>query len=217
MGSLNKNQIIIIIVIGILFILVIGMYMYTTYSQKTIDLEDSFYEEENSEKSEKKTMENEKELEEIMVHIAGEVNEQGVVQVKMGSRIIDVVEEAGGFTQNANVEKVNLAYIVEDGQKITIPNNENIEDNDFSYVSKESGDNIVEKSVNEKGENDMVNINEATQTQLEELPGIGPSTALKIMEYRKENGDFKQIEDIKNVNGIGEAKFDKIKDYISVK
>lgn len=215
MGSLNKNQIIIIIVIGILFILVIGMYMYTTYSQKTIDLEDSFYEEENSEKSEKRTMENE--LEEIMVHIAGEVNEPGVVQVKMGSRIIDVVEEAGGFTQNANVEKVNLAYIVEDGQKITIPNNENIEDNDFSYVSKESGDNIVEKSVNEKGENDMVNINEATQTQLEELPGIGPSTALKIMEYRKENGDFKQIEDIKNVNGIGEAKFDKIKDYISVK
>lgn len=215
MGSLNKNQIIIIIVIGILFILVIGMYMYTTYSQKTIDLEDSFYEEENSEKSEKRTMENE--LEEIMVHIAGEVNEPGVVQVKIGSRIIDVVEEAGGFTQNANVEKVNLAYIVEDGQKITIPNNENIEDNDFSYVSKESGDNIVEKSVNEKGENDMVNINEATQTQLEELPGIGPSTALKIMEYRKENGDFKQIEDIKNVNGIGEAKFDKIKDYISVK
>lgn len=212
MGSLSKKQIAIIVAIGVIFIVVIGLYIYTTYSQNQTELGEDFYQENQEEEKEEKK--NENSLKKIMVHIAGEVNKPGIVEVEEGSRIVDVVEEANGFTQEANIDKVNLAYVVEDGQKITIPNYEETENS--LYISKESGDSIIEE-INTKGGDGMVNINEATQTQLEELPGIGPSTALKIIEYRKENGDFKQVEDIKKINGIGEAKFDKIKDYISVK
>lgn len=213
MGSLNKKQIVIIVAIGIVFIVVIGLYIYTTYSQNQTGLDEAFYEESEEEKEEETKEKNN--LKKVIVHIAGEVNEPGIVEIEEGSRIVDVVEEAGGFTQEANIDKVNLAYVVEDGQKIMIPNYQEIENS--MYISKESGESIVEEKIGETGGDSMVDINEATQTQLEELPGIGPSTAGKIIEYRKENGKFKQVEDIKNVNGIGEAKFEKIKDYISVK
>ena len=73
------------------------------------------------------------------------------------------------------------------------------------------GDNVKEKEMNS-----LININSATQTELETLPGIGPSTALKIIKYREENGKFNTIEDIKNVNGIGDSKFNNIKDLISI-
>lgn len=213
MGSLNKKQIIFIIAIGVLVVGVIGTYIYSIYQQNQIEEDAIFYEEEIEQEENRKE---EEKVEKIVVHIAGEVNNPGIVEVNLGSRIADVVEEAGGFTQEANWDKVNLAYIVEDGQKITIPNQEEV-GNDW-YISKESGNNILEETKSESGEKmDMVNINEATQTQLEELPGIGPSTALKIVEHRKENGNFKTVEEIKNVSGIGEAKYEKIKDSICVK
>lgn len=82
------------------------------------------------------------------------------------------------------------------------------------YVTSSSG--VSTKEETEKNEKQKININTATQTQLETLPGIGPSTAIKIITYRKEKGKFKTIEDIKEVNGIGDSKFEKIKDYITV-
>lgn len=83
------------------------------------------------------------------------------------------------------------------------------------YVTTSSGVSNESYETDEK-QNTKVNINTATQTQLETLPGIGPSTASKIVSYRKENGKFKSIEDIKKVSGIGGSKFDKIKDFICV-
>ena len=81
----------------------------------------------------------------------------------------------------------------------------------------ESGDNeIVEETEMKQSGNTLVNINEATQTELETLPGIGPSIALKIISYRKENGNFSSIEDIKNVSGIGENKFESIRELICI-
>jgi len=106
--------------------------------------------------------------------------------------------------------------------KIYIPNkkeeiNDNFYKEEIEYISKGSGDNVVErKEEQNKEENILVNINEATQTELETLPGIGPSTALKIIKYREENGNYSSIEDIKNVNGIGDSKFNNIKDLICV-
>ena len=87
------------------------------------------------------------------------------------------------------------------------------------YISKSSGlSNNSESIKDEKSKNNTkVNINIATQTQLETLTGIGPTIAMKIIEYRKEHGNFKQIEDIKNVSGIGDSKFEKIKEFITVK
>lgn len=179
----------------------------------------------------------------IYIHITGEVVNPGVIVAKEGDRIKDVVEQAGGLTSEADTSKVNLAFKVSDGQKIVIPNikEKNEEDNNVlnkerktsnsteqnnvygqnnnktvknnNYVIEDSGENIVVDGTKAKNE-EKVNINTATQTELETLTGIGPSTASKIIEYRKENGSFKTIEDIKNVKGIGDAKYKKIKNDI---
>lgn len=159
-------------------------------------------------------IQNEEEVidEEIIVHITGEVKNEGIIKIKKDSRLADVIEEAGGTTEEADLSKVNLAYQVKDGQKIYIPN---INDKKIQeYITEEAGDSII---IEEKESKSKVNINTATQTELETLSGIGPSTALKIINYREENGKFKKIEDIKNVPGIGEAKFENIKEEICIK
>ena len=168
----------------------------------------------------------------IYVYITGEVVVPGVVILDEGSRISDAINAAGGTTVNANVSKVNLVYVLQDGMKVNIPNNSDLKINpNFEYITKASGDGSNDVySNNGKGDSsgsdtsngggsekqEIVNINTATQTELESLPGIGPSLALKIINYRKENGNFSSIEDIKNVSGIGESKFEELKKYINV-
>lgn len=167
--------------------------------------------EENLEKIEEET---------IIVHITGEVKNWGVIELPQGSRIIDAVNKAGGFTDDADVETVNLAYVLSDGIKVYIPSKNEDEMGDFTteeYITADSGDNVITGGERmEENKNELVNINKATQTELETLPGIGPSTALKIISYRNENGAFSSIEDIKNVNGIGNSKFESIRDLICV-
>ena len=145
----------------------------------------------------------------IIVYICGCVNENKNVTLHEGSRVLDAIEAAGGLTNDADLTNINLAYILEDGEKIYIPHkNEKKEDypSDISsYISSNS------KTTTK------TNINKASQAELELVPGIGPSTALKIINYRKENGNFKKIEDIKNVSGIGDLKYEQMKNYISVK
>lgn len=159
--------------------------------------------------------------EKIYVYITGEVNNPGVVTLNKGSRIIDAINAVGGTTSDADVSKVNLVFVLEDGTKVNIPNKsaeENVE-----YVTTASGDDKDDydketKSSNssEKSKNSMVNINTATQTELETLPGIGPSLALKIINYRQEQGKFSSIDDIRNVSGIGDSKFENIKNLICI-
>lgn len=178
----------------------------------------------------------------IYIYITGEVNAPGVVILNEGSRIVDAINAAGGTTTKANVTKVNLVYVLEDGMKVNIPNDNDLKNNpDFEYITLNSGDGGREdysggasstgsSSSNGSSSNSsnssagsgsekrysIVNINTATQTELETLPGIGPSLALKIINYRKENGKFSSIEEIKNVSGIGESKFEDLKRYIKV-
>ena len=177
------------------------------------------------EKEETKEESDEDDPEKIYVYVTGEVKIPGVVILNKGSRIIDAIEAAGGTTEKANITKVNLVYTIEDGMKINIPSNSDLQkDSKFEYVTTESGEGAVESEGTEsknQGEKEsrkasVVNINTATQTELETIPGIGPSTALKIINYRKENGKFSDIEDIKNVKGIGNSKFEDIKQYITV-
>lgn len=149
---------------------------------------------------------------EIIIHVTGEINKPGIVSLKENSRIADAINAAGGATKDADLNQINLAYVLEDGQKIYIPNkNEKIEDN--KYIVSGNG-NTVENNISKEG--DKVNINEAMQTELEELPGIGPSLASRIIEYRETNGKFEKIDDLKNVKGIGDAKFGEIKDKVSI-
>ena len=143
----------------------------------------------------------------------------GILILKQGARIADAVEAAEGVTNEADLDEINLAYILEDGQKIYIPNKKDKEKlENKEYITKESGNNVIIQNKNtNKGENKKVNINEASQSELENLTGIGESIAGRIIEYREQNGKFTKIEDIKNVKGIGDAKFANIKDKITVK
>ena len=165
--------------------------------------------------------------EKIYVYITGEVNNPGIVVLPIGSRIVDAIDCSGGITQKADIMKVNLVYMLQDGMKVNIPSSIELKNNpNFEYITMSSGDekndsNIKNATtVDTKSESAFkvsnVNINTATQTELETLPGIGPSLALKIINYRKENGKFKSIEELKSVNGIGENKYEEIKKYIYV-
>lgn len=139
----------------------------------------------------------------IKIHILGAVNYNGIIELESGSRISDAIEIAGGLTEIADVSKVNLAYVLEDGEKLYIPTIH--DENDIEYLISESG-------VNEK-----VNINTAKIDELQNIPGVGPSIAQAIIDYRDENGKFKSIEDIKSVSGVGESKYKKMERYIKVK
>lgn len=233
-----RNKKIIIIIIGIIILVGIGTFLYFSQKQyKNIDSIDMLEEidkdiYENSTNTEIQTDANEEVLdnnniseevskEKIAIHITGEVKKTGLLYLNKGARIADAIEEAGGATKDASLDQVNLAYVLEDGQKIYIPNKkEKIETG--AYIIKNSGDNVLieegntSNAINTKGENEKVNINSANQTELETLPGIGPSLAQRIIEYRETNGDFKKIEDIQNVKGIGDSKYSNIKDNICI-
>ena len=167
----------------------------------------------------------------IYVYITGEINNPGVLILNEGSRIVDAINAAGGTTVRADISKVNLVYILEDGMKVNIPNKNDLKNNDnFEYITMNSGEGGREDYSKESkdeggmestssGKNkkySLVNINTATQTELETLPGIGPSLALKIINHRKENGKFSSIEQIKDVSGIGENKYENLKSYITI-
>lgn len=144
----------------------------------------------------------------------------GIVKIKEGSRLYEAIEMAGGSNQDADLSKINLAYALSDGQKIYIPKVGEVisEQNEFSeYITSGFGNNgLVEDKNGIANGGEKVNINTANQTELETLPGIGPSTAQKIIDYRSKKGKFETIEDIQNVKGIGDGKFEEIKDNICV-
>ena len=164
------------------------------------------------------------------VDIKGQVNNPGIYSLKEGSRVIDVIEASGGLTENANTTVINLSKKIEDEMVIIIYSNEEV--NNFSKtkeIEKQVIENCIKKDetslqndacINISNEesntnNKTININSATQEELMTLPGIGESKAKDIITYRSEK-PFKSIEDIKNVPGIGESLFAKIKENITI-
>lgn len=139
---------------------------------------------------------------EIQVYICGEIKKPGVYKISDDKRIIDLVYMAGGFTENANLEAVNLATKLKDEDYIKIPSKK---------INKED-----KGEVDFKEYSDKININTATLEELKKLPRIGDALAKRIIEYRNKNGPFKRIEDLKNVSGIGDKMFENIKDMISI-
>ncbi len=214
LDNLTKKQK--IIVIAIAGIVVIGI-MYFIYNKNQVK-EDINIENEILVNN-VITNENNTNDDIVIIHITGSVKNPGIVKLKEGSRIEDAIESAGGLTENADITKVNLAYVVEDGTKIKIPSASEEDIGDEDIIDSKSGDNIIieENTVPSNNSTQTININKATEKEFETLPGIGPSLASKIIEYRNQNGKFESIEDIKNVNGIGDNKYEKIKDLITVK
>lgn len=230
MKELDKKQKIIAITIIAIIAGAILYYVYgkdeKIYQNEILPYEETETEENNTEKE--KNIETEEETE-IIIYITGEVNKPGVYALPEGSRIVDAIEQAEDLTEEAYTEEINLAYVLEDGMKIVIPSKSKIQnkietqeiqetEEKNSYITTESGITIeeTEKTQNKTENNQKVNINTATQEELETLTGIGPSTASKIIQYRKEKGNFKSIEEIKNVSGVGDSKFENIKENITV-
>lgn len=214
MYNLDIKQKKTIIIIGII---VLGLIIIYLYNDKKIDnskLNDNilFADDQVTANIEARKEENET----IIVHITGAVRLPGIVKLEEGARIEDAINKAGGLTEEADISKVNLAFVLEDGVKIKIPSNSDIGDLEEDIVNNGSGENILEDFEN-SSESTLLNINKATEQELQRLPGIGPSLASKIIKYRNEMGKFSNVEDIKNVNGIGENKFENIKNNISVK
>ncbi|MDF2607116.1 MAG: hypothetical protein K0S34_1311 [Bacillales bacterium] len=139
----------------------------------------------------------------IYIDIKGQVSKPGVYILKSNSRIQDVINLAGGFLSDAETNSVNLA------QKLT--------DEMVIYVPKK-GELVAEAlpTLNQS-QNEKLNINKADLTDFDSLPGVGPSKAKNIITYRDSKGGFKSIEELKEVNGIGESTFEKLKDLIDIK
>ena len=168
------------------------------------------------------------------VDIKGAVNNEGVYKLKENSRIIDVVNEAGGLKENADTSIINLSKKIFDEMFIIIYTKEEIDkikqetistkkineklDKNIIIIDENNDANIKKKTnkTTTDEENKVININTATKEEFLTLTGIGESKADAIISYREENGDFNAIEDIKNVSGIGDSLFEKIKEYITV-
>lgn len=148
-----------------------------------------------------------------IIHITGAVNQPGVYQLDQGKRVIDAVKIAGGEAEGANLDAVNLAAHIYDGQKIVIPFIFEI-NNDTLYSSLETVA-TPQRQMNFDSSS-LLNLNSAESSQLENLPGIGPVLADRILEYRRDHGMFHTMEEIMNVPGIGEKKFESIKELITV-
>lgn len=142
----------------------------------------------------------------ICVYVCGQIVSPGVYTLPEGSRVCDVFELAGGFTSEAAMDYWNQARVLVDGEMIYVPTAEEVEDRKFS--------NEVSGQID--ADDGKVNINTASKEELMTLPGIGEAKALAILAYRQENGSFSSLEELKEVEGIKDGVFSKIKDYIKI-
>ena len=150
----------------------------------------------------------------IAVHVIGAVPRPGLYEFSEGARVQDAIDAAGGLLSGANVNSVNLAALLEDGQQLNIPFKDGA-----SPETTSSDDELVLPGATEERDltvdtGDKININTASLEEFDSLPGIGPTIAQRIVDYRTENGPFQTIEDIMNVSGVGPSTFDNIKDLI---
>lgn len=148
--------------------------------------------------------------ENIMVDVKGQVVKPGVYSSTQGERVIDVIHRAGGLTENADESQVNFAEHVQDAMVIYIPAKG---EEGITAGSTQPGVTGTDGGTSQKVK---VNLNKADETELQTLPGIGPAKATAIIEYRETTGPFKTIEDLKNISGIGEKTFEKLKEHIDV-
>jgi competence protein ComEA len=134
----------------------------------------------------------------IYVHVAGSVKSPGIYQLDSGTRVYDAVLAAGGFTDKANQASVNMARALNDGEQLVI--------------SSDSTGAVYEGALSST----LISLNQASSSQLEDLPGVGPALAGRIVDWRTANGGFKAKEDLLNVAGIGDKLFASVKDLVTL-
>ena len=143
----------------------------------------------------------------IIVQIAGAVPRPGVYALAKGSRVQDAISAAGGFLAEADKTGINLARALDDGEQLEIP---------YAEGSSPVLGTPLPASTESTSSTELIDINTASLAELDSLPGIGPTTAQKIIDYREQNGPFLTKEDIINVSGIGPGTYERLKDLITV-
>lgn len=156
----------------------------------------------------------------IAVHVVGAVPRPGLYELAEGARVQDAIDAAGGLLAEAGADKLNLAALLEDGQQLVIPYQDGREvptaasGVELPSTGPDTSAGATQEPVGNTNP-ELLNLNTATLEELEALPGIGPTLAQRIIDYRDQNG-FYVIEDLMNVSGIGQSTFDEIKDLITV-
>lgn len=144
----------------------------------------------------------------VYVHVAGGVKLPGVYRLESNKRVIDAIKTAGGMQADAYPDALNLASKLKDGDKIYLPGKDDTKDH-------QPADNSPNMETGAPQEQEKVDLNQATAEHLDTLPGIGPTLAKRIVEYRQTKGSFKKVTDLQNVEGIGDKKFSLIKDKVT--
>lgn len=192
------------------------IYLNNKINKKEVTkIESVVMKEEQIENKEQEKDEKDKIQEYIYVDIKGAVKKPGVYKLNIDSRVIDAINISGGLVKNSNTDYINLSKILKDSEIIKVYTNEEIKklENDSPQELPKIETNIKEENQNEIK---LININEATKEQLKELNGIGDSKAESIIEYRNNIGKFNSIDEIKNIDGISETIFNKIKEFITI-
>ena len=229
---MKKIKYIIAIVALAIFGIAFAIYYY--FDNNTVEVKK---EEVKLEKKKEKEEIKEEEIKYVYVDIKGAVNNPNVYKLEENSRVIDVINASGGLREDADTSTINLSKKVKDEMFIIIYTKEEINKykeknasvskineqlNKEIVIIDENNDAKIDVKTNtqttnkEELKDTKVNINTATKEELLTVTGIGESKANAIIKYREDNGEFKQIEDIKNVTGIGDSLFEKIKEYITV-
>ncbi len=239
---LSKIHVVCIIAVLVLGAGVLGFILKQVYHP----LETPIIEEKNTsmvskEAEPSKEQAEEEKVPDIKVYVTGCVNKPGVVTIKKGQIIEDAIKNAGGATKQADLDNINLAYPLNENtmlrvkakgtekaastgktanqpQAVKASDGSNSNNSGVDIINDSLGADMGEKESNSSdgSKNKLLNINKASQTELEGLPNVGPSTAKAIIEYREQKGSFKKLTDIMKITGIKQKTFDRIKNYICI-
>ncbi|KRM12513.1 helix-hairpin-helix domain-containing protein [Paucilactobacillus suebicus] len=199
-------------VIGIgIIVFIIGGYYFQGLQSKKTDTSANFMKSGESTHSNKSSGRNNNS---IYVDVKGSVNHPGVYKLRHGLRVQDALTSAGGATNNADVNHVNMAKQVSDQQVVYVPALGEVN----TPIGQNTDTNMSETTNAESSTSSgpVININTATKEQLTQITGIGDKKADLILQYRQEHGEFKSVDDLKNINGFGDKSVSKIKDQIAV-
>ena len=174
--------------------------------QKSSPKGDSSFTSSSQERSEEKT---DSSQEKIMVDVKGAVGQAGVYELPVGSRVYDAVQKAGGMTDEANSQSVNLAQKLEDESIVYVAKN----GEEVAPVASASAGTTGGENQQKDGK---VNLNTATEAELQTISGIGQKRAQDIIAYREEKGKFQSVDELKNVSGIGQKMLEKLKEHVTV-
>ncbi len=153
-----------------------------------------------------------------VVYISGAVNKPGMYSIDNGTRVLDAINIAGGFTQDADLNKVNVAKQIKDGMHIAVPliKDKQVANHTSRTGASSNANSSLAPSNTQIKVADKININTADKSELEQLPGIGPVIADKIIEFRQTNGSFKTLRELEKVSGIGPSKYKQIASHVTL-